>query len=99
MSTIKPFDPFRSERLVYRAVNDGPEDEAFVHAIQRDAEAQSGSSYGLLRPESIKNSNEFKEQLVFSESLIRQFGKHSSRMCHMLMHAPKTLYERVDFCH
>ncbi|KAI0449406.1 putative GNAT family acetyltransferase [Xylaria acuta] len=64
MSTIKPFDPFRSERLVYRAVNDSPEDEAFVHAIQRDAEAQSGSSYGLLRPESIKNSNEFKEHIT-----------------------------------
>ncbi|KAI0516975.1 putative GNAT family acetyltransferase [Xylaria bambusicola] len=63
MSTIKPFDPFRSNRLVYRAVNDSPGDEAFVHAIQRDAEAQSGSSYGLLRPESMQASKEFKEHL------------------------------------
>ncbi|KAI1186748.1 putative GNAT family acetyltransferase [Nemania serpens] len=63
MSTIKPFNPFRSERLVYRAVEDTPEDEAFVHAIQHDAEAQSGSSYGLLRPESVKKSNEFKEHI------------------------------------
>ncbi|KAF2966228.1 hypothetical protein GQX73_g7344 [Xylaria multiplex] len=64
MSTAKPFDPFYSERLVYRAVNDTPEDEAFVHAIQRDAEAQSGASYGLLRPESIKNSKDFQEHIT-----------------------------------
>ncbi|KAI0104668.1 putative GNAT family acetyltransferase [Nemania sp. FL0031] len=63
MSTVKPFDPFRSERLVYRAVEDTREDEAFVHDIQRDAEAQSGASYGLLRPESVKSSNEFKEHI------------------------------------
>ncbi|XDG05158.1 hypothetical protein ABKA04_004773 [Annulohypoxylon sp. FPYF3050] len=60
MSTTKPFNPFCSERLVYRAVEDTPEDEAFVNLIQSDAEAQSGSSYGLLRPESVKASNEFK---------------------------------------
>ncbi|RWA11538.1 hypothetical protein EKO27_g3583 [Xylaria grammica] len=64
MSTTRPFNPFRSERLVYRAVNDTPEDEAFVHAIQRDAEAQSGASYGLLRPESTKNSEDFKEHIT-----------------------------------
>ncbi|KAI0188544.1 putative GNAT family acetyltransferase [Astrocystis sublimbata] len=64
MSTVKPFDPFHSKRLVYRAVEDSQEDGAFVHAIQRDAEAQSGSSYGLLRPESIKNSNDFKEHIT-----------------------------------
>ncbi|KAI6081926.1 putative GNAT family acetyltransferase [Hypoxylon rubiginosum] len=60
MPNTKPFDPFHSERLIYRAVDDTPEDEAFVHSIQRDAEAQSGASYGLLRPESKKASNEFK---------------------------------------
>ncbi|KAI3325443.1 putative GNAT family acetyltransferase [Xylariaceae sp. AK1471] len=64
MSTTKPFNPFRSARLVYRAVNDSPEDDAFVHAIGRDAEAQSGSSYGLLRPESMKNSKDFKEHIA-----------------------------------
>lgn len=63
MSTIKPFNPFRSERLVYRAVNDTPEDDAFVHAVERDAEAQSGSVCGLLRPESMKNSKETKEYI------------------------------------
>ena len=66
MSTIKPFNPFRSDRLVYRAVNDTSEDEAFVHAIQRDAEAQSGSSYGLLRPESMNDSKRFKEHIAKS---------------------------------
>ncbi|KAI1399304.1 putative GNAT family acetyltransferase [Hypoxylon fuscum] len=64
MPVTKPFDPFRSKLLVYRAVNESPEDEAFVHSIQRDAEAQSGSSYGLLRPESMKASNEFKEHIA-----------------------------------
>lgn len=64
MSSVKPFDPFRSERLVYRAVKDTPEDEAFVHAIQVDAEAQSGSSYGLLVPESVKSSNNFREHIA-----------------------------------
>ncbi|KAI1409212.1 putative GNAT family acetyltransferase [Hypoxylon sp. FL1857] len=64
MSTTEPFDPFRSERLVYRAVNDTPEDEQFVHSIQKDAEAQSGASYGLLRPESMKASNEFKQHVA-----------------------------------
>ncbi|KAI0024030.1 putative GNAT family acetyltransferase [Xylariomycetidae sp. FL0641] len=64
MSTQGPFDPFLSERLVYRAVEDTAADENFVHHIQRDAEAQSGSSYGLLRPESIKASNEFKTRIA-----------------------------------
>ncbi|KAJ3562569.1 hypothetical protein NPX13_g8522 [Xylaria arbuscula] len=66
MSTIKPFNPFRSDRLVYRAVNDTPEDDDFVHAIQRDAEAQSGSSYGLLRPETMSDSKRFKEHIAKS---------------------------------
>ncbi|KAF3059214.1 putative ribosomal N-acetyltransferase YdaF [Daldinia childiae] len=63
MPEARPLDPFRSERLVYRAVNDQPQDIAFIHSIQRDAEAQSGSSYALLRPESIKASTEFKDRI------------------------------------
>ncbi|KAI0394422.1 putative GNAT family acetyltransferase [Xylariaceae sp. FL0594] len=62
-SSTKPFNPFRSARLIYRAVNDTPEDEAFVHAIGRDAEAQSGANYGLLRPESKENSNKWREDI------------------------------------
>ncbi|KAI0114643.1 putative GNAT family acetyltransferase [Hypoxylon sp. NC0597] len=61
---IQPINPFSSERLVYRAVNNTPEDEKFVHSIQKDAESQSGTSYGLLRPESIKASNEFKQYIA-----------------------------------
>ncbi|KAI1773218.1 acyl-CoA N-acyltransferase [Hypoxylon cercidicola] len=64
MPAAKPFDPFCSERLIYRAVEDTPSDEYFVHTIQRDAEAQSGASYGLLRPESKKASNEFKQHVA-----------------------------------
>lgn len=64
MATTGPFNPFFSLRLVYRAVQYTPEDEAFVHAIQSDAEAQSGSSYGLLRPESLKASNEFRDHVA-----------------------------------
>ncbi|KAI1453917.1 putative GNAT family acetyltransferase [Annulohypoxylon moriforme] len=64
MSTTKPFNPFHSKRLIYRAVEDSFEDEAFVNLIQRDAEAQSGSSYGLLRPESMKMSKEFKKHVA-----------------------------------
>ncbi|OTB02054.1 hypothetical protein M426DRAFT_323000 [Hypoxylon sp. CI-4A] len=64
MSATRPFNPFRSDRLVYRAVNNTPDDENFVYTIQSDAEAQSGSSYGLLRPESIKSSNEFKQHVA-----------------------------------
>ncbi|KAI1088290.1 putative GNAT family acetyltransferase [Rostrohypoxylon terebratum] len=60
MSPTKPFNPFYSERLLYRAVENTPEDEAFVNLIQKDTEAQSGSSYGLLQPESMKASNGFK---------------------------------------
>ncbi|KAI0123404.1 GNAT family acetyltransferase [Xylariales sp. AK1849] len=57
----KPFDPFHSKRLLYRAVEDTPEDENFINAIQKDAAAQSGSSVGLLVPESKKSSNKFKD--------------------------------------
>ncbi|KAI2635879.1 putative GNAT family acetyltransferase [Hypomontagnella submonticulosa] len=64
MPETRPFDPFRSARLVYRAVNDTPADEMFVHSIQRDAEAQSGSSYGLLRPESVNASNDIKRHIA-----------------------------------
>ncbi|KAI2470763.1 putative GNAT family acetyltransferase [Annulohypoxylon bovei var. microspora] len=64
MSSTEPFNPFRSDNLIYRAVEDTSEDEAFVNSIQKDAEAQSGSSYGLLRPESKKTSNEFKQHIA-----------------------------------
>ncbi|KAI1103041.1 putative GNAT family acetyltransferase [Jackrogersella minutella] len=69
MSTTKPFDPFRSERVIHRAVKDVAWDTDFVHGIQSDAEAQSGSSYGLLRPETMKTTKEF-QQYVAEECLL-----------------------------
>ncbi|KAK9426656.1 putative GNAT family acetyltransferase [Seiridium unicorne] len=60
----KPIDPFNSKRLLYRAVEDNSEDEELIYQIQRDAEAQSGSSFGLLLPESKRSSNKFKEHLL-----------------------------------
>jgi RimJ/RimL family protein N-acetyltransferase len=59
----RTFDPFRSNRLIFRAVENTPEDETFIYDIQRDAEAQSGSSLSLLLPESKKASKKFQEYL------------------------------------
>lgn len=59
----RPIDPFQSTRLLYRAVEDTPEDETFLYDTQRDAEAQSGSSLGLLVPESKKSTNKWREFL------------------------------------
>ncbi|RYP18800.1 hypothetical protein DL765_003735 [Monosporascus sp. GIB2] len=64
MSAAEPFDAFRSERLVYRDVEDSPEDKAFVYSIQRDVRVQSITSYGLLRPENKRSSNKFKEHIA-----------------------------------
>ncbi|KAI1207621.1 putative GNAT family acetyltransferase [Annulohypoxylon truncatum] len=64
MSATKPFNPFYSERLIYRAVEDTIWDGEFVNRIQKDAEAQSGSSYRLLTPESMKMSKEFKQHIA-----------------------------------
>ncbi|KAI8963490.1 acyl-CoA N-acyltransferase [Daldinia sp. FL1419] len=63
MPGTRPFDPFRSNRLIYRAVNHQSPDIEFIHSIQRDAEAQSGSSYALLKPESLKASSEFMNHI------------------------------------
>ncbi|CAJ2508991.1 Uu.00g140170.m01.CDS01 [Anthostomella pinea] len=56
---MSTFDPFHSQRLVYRAVRETAEDEAFVHSIQLDVEAESGSNYRLLRPESLKDTKSY----------------------------------------
>lgn len=60
----KPFNPFTSKRLLYRAVEDNSEDEEFIHDIQKDAEAQSGANFGRLVPENKKSSNKFKDHLL-----------------------------------
>ncbi|KAH7031465.1 acyl-CoA N-acyltransferase [Microdochium trichocladiopsis] len=45
------FDPFRSKNLIYRAVEDNPEDEAFLHSIQLDTVSLSGNTIHLLVPQ------------------------------------------------
>ncbi|KAF2139649.1 uncharacterized protein K452DRAFT_205304, partial [Aplosporella prunicola CBS 121167] len=55
--------PFRSARLIYHALEDTPEDDAFVHSVQSDAQAYVGSTTSLLRPESRKASESFRAHL------------------------------------
>ncbi|KAL1614467.1 hypothetical protein SLS54_009725 [Diplodia seriata] len=57
-------NPFCSERLLYRAIRDTPEDEAFVHSVQADPEAYALSNMSLLRPESTASSAEWKKYLT-----------------------------------
>lgn len=52
--------PFRSPRLIYRAVEDTQEDDAFMHSIQADAQAYANSNSTLLRPESRKASSKHR---------------------------------------
>ncbi|CZS91887.1 uncharacterized protein RAG0_02441 [Rhynchosporium agropyri] len=62
-------DLFRSDRLVYRAIEDTPEDEEFMHLIQSDPVAFSNSDNALLAPMSKKESGEWKKS-VQTEKLI-----------------------------
>ncbi|KAH6675770.1 acyl-CoA N-acyltransferase [Halenospora varia] len=55
---------FRSSRLVYRAVEDTPEDEAFVHRIQSDVVAYANSDSGLLKPMTKKESKAHKDYIA-----------------------------------
>ena len=52
---------FRSPRLIYRAVEDTPEDEALMHTIQSDIVAFANSDTGLLKPMAKKESKKHKE--------------------------------------
>ncbi|KAL2065832.1 hypothetical protein VTL71DRAFT_3502, partial [Oculimacula yallundae] len=60
---------FRSERLVYRAIEDTPEDDDFMHLIQSDPVAYSNSDTGLLAPMTRKESGDWKKS-VQSKKLI-----------------------------
>jgi RimJ/RimL family protein N-acetyltransferase len=55
---------FRSARLIYRAVEDTPEDEAFMHSIQSDIVAQANSDSGLLKPMTKKESAKHKSYVA-----------------------------------
>ena len=52
--------PFCSLRLVYRAVEDNAQDDAFMHSIQADAHAYANSNSSLLKPESRKESSKHR---------------------------------------
>lgn len=56
-------NPFRSERLLFRAIKDTPEDNAFVHSVQADPVAYALSNASLLRPETTKASAQWKTHL------------------------------------
>lgn len=53
-------DLFRSSRLLYRAVEDTPEDDAFMHSIQADVDAFANSCSTILKPESRKDSTKHR---------------------------------------
>ena len=54
---------FRSERLIYRAIEDTPQDEDFMHTIQADPVAFSNSDNGLLAPMTRKESGAWKKSV------------------------------------
>ncbi|KAH7333149.1 acyl-CoA N-acyltransferase [Rhexocercosporidium sp. MPI-PUGE-AT-0058] len=54
---------FRSERLIYRAIEDTPEDEEFMHLIQSDPVAFSNSDNGILAPMTRKESGAWKKSV------------------------------------
>lgn len=62
--TGKPINAFHSTRLIYRAPEDTPEDEAFFLAVQGNMLAQSGLSYRLTTPENKETSQKYKKDLL-----------------------------------
>lgn len=54
---------FRSDRLIYRAIEDTPDDGNFMHLIQSDPVAFSNSDNGLLAPMTKKESGEWKKSV------------------------------------
>ncbi|PYH40712.1 GNAT family N-acetyltransferase [Aspergillus saccharolyticus JOP 1030-1] len=57
--------PLRSQRLIYRAVEDTPEDEDFIHSIQSDPEAYANSTPALPKPQAKRDTvNGYKKSLM-----------------------------------
>ncbi|RAK77549.1 GNAT family N-acetyltransferase [Aspergillus fijiensis CBS 313.89] len=55
----------QSARLTYRALEDTPEDEDFLHAIQSDPEAYSNSTPALPKPQAKRDTvNGYKKSLM-----------------------------------
>lgn len=67
-----PSEPYRSARLLYRAPEDNPADDAFFHALYADPVVGSMATTALLRPLSTKERKELRAKLsdVFMSVMI-----------------------------
>ncbi|KAF5867305.1 hypothetical protein ETB97_000074 [Aspergillus alliaceus] len=62
---MSTFNPFRSKRLAYRAIEDTPEDDDFIHSIQSDPLSYVTSNSALLKPQTKQDTlNGYKKHLV-----------------------------------
>lgn len=78
------FDPFHSERLLYRAVEDT--DEAFLHSIQLDTESLSTNTIHLLTPQG-------KSQIKKLVELLRNDALLGVKIC--LQQPPKDAIDTI----
>ncbi|KAL4805659.1 putative GNAT family acetyltransferase [Aspergillus unguis] len=58
-----PLEPYRSARLLYRAPEDNPTDDAFFQALYADPSIGSMASHALQRPLSTKERREFRSKI------------------------------------
>lgn len=58
-----PLEPYRSARLLYRAPEDNPTDDAFFQALYADPSVGSMASAALIRPLSTKERKELRARL------------------------------------
>jgi RimJ/RimL family protein N-acetyltransferase len=59
-----PLEPYRSGRLLYRAPEDNPADDAFFQALYGDPLVGSMATTALIRPLSTKERKELRERLA-----------------------------------
>lgn len=62
-------DPFQSQRLLYRAWEDNPKDDAFFHALLSDPLVNSMATHALQRPLSTVEKKELKK-LILDETFV-----------------------------
>lgn len=58
-----PLEPYRSARLLYRAAEDNPTDDAFLQGLEADPAIKSMTSPALQRPLSTKELNELRAKI------------------------------------
>lgn len=61
---------FQSKRLMYRAVEDTPEDEDLIHSIQVDSEGFANSSVYLIKPQARRDTMKGYKKYLAEEALI-----------------------------